>query len=205
MIPQTGKTGARAFRTWPFWAVCLGKAISLILSMFNILRDYLKVTQLFSDQSRTRLNLCSPGSVASISHFPAAYFFLGGLGKRGVEIVIALLLRTNVASLHWNAVLHWAKSQVTQWNTQSLETLIKLQSLYTSTNIVRENNSTPLTFLQIGLVESILFAFTDICFSVNYPTWLFFPFIIYCYIAIRINTSNSFLWYYFQVYDELIK
>lgn len=84
--------------------------------------------------------------------------------------------RQDAASLNHNAVLPLAKSQSDiQWSAWSRwRHLIKLQSLYTSTNIVRENNSTPLTFLQIGFVESILFTLTDICFSVNYPTWLFF-------------------------------
>lgn len=90
--------------------------------------------------------------------------------------VLPLLCRQDAASLNHNAFLPLAKSQSDiQWSSSSLwRHLIKLQSLYTSTNIVRENNSTPLTFLQIGFVESILFTLPDICFSVNYPTWLFF-------------------------------
>lgn len=69
-----------------------------------------------------------------------------------------------------------AKSQSDiQWNTQSLwGNLIKPQSLYTSTNIVKENNSTPLTFLQIGSVETAVFTLTDICFFSQLSLSLFF-------------------------------
>lgn len=59
--------------------------MSLILNP-EVLRDWLKVTQLVSNQRRTRprLDLWSSGSAASISHF-LLLFSMEGLGKRGVN------------------------------------------------------------------------------------------------------------------------